>query len=69
MIKRGYNLVGVALATFVVYTIGKIFLTGYVWIKMKIKPGEYIPLRVYAIYSFVLGLLFILIDHRIIDIQ
>jgi O-antigen/teichoic acid export membrane protein len=69
MIKRGYNLVGVALATFVVYTIGKIFLTGYVWIKMKIKPGEYIPLQVYAIYSFLLGLLFILIDHRIIDIQ
>jgi Na+-driven multidrug efflux pump len=69
MIKLGYNLVGVALATFVVYTFGKIFLASYVWIKMKIKPTEYIPLKVYAIYSFLLGLLFILIDHRIIDIH
>ena len=69
MIKWGYNLVGVALVTFVVYLIGKIFLSGYVWIRMKIKPGEYIPLQLYAIYSLLLGLLFILIDHRIIDIQ
>jgi Na+-driven multidrug efflux pump len=69
MIRQGYNLVGVALATFIVYLIGKIFLTGYVWIRMKIKPGEYIPLRVYAAYTLLLGLLFVLIDHRIIDIQ
>ncbi len=69
MIKLGYNLVGVALVTFVVFTIGKIFLASYVWIKMKIKPGEYIPLKVYTIYSLLLGLIFILIDHRIIDIH
>jgi len=69
MIKWGYNIVGVALATFLVYTISKVYLTGYLWVKMKIKPTEYIPVRVFAIYSVLLVLLFILIDHRIIDIQ
>jgi len=69
MIKWGYNIVGVALATFFVYTVGKIFLAGYLWVKMKIKPSEYIPVRIYLIYSFLLGILFVLIDHRIIDIH
>jgi hypothetical protein len=69
MIKWGYNLVGVALSTFIVYTIGKVFLIGYLWIKMKIKPSEYIPLRIYALYSALIGILFVLIDHRIIDIR
>lgn len=69
MIKWGYNIVGVALATFIVYMFGKIYLAGYLWIKMKIKPSEYIPLKIYTLYSLLLGLLFILIDHRIIDIH
>jgi O-antigen/teichoic acid export membrane protein len=69
MIKWGYNIVGVALSTFIVYLVGKLFLVGYVWIKMKIKPSEYIPLKVYAIYSVLMAVLFILIDHRIIDIH
>lgn len=69
MIKMGYNIVGVALATFIVYTFSKVFLTGYVWIKMKIKPTEYIPVKVYAVYTTLLAILFILIDHRIIDIH
>lgn len=69
MIKMGYNIVGVALATFFVYLVGKIFLAGYLWIKMKIKPTEYIPMKVYMVYSSLLILLFILIDHRIIDIH
>ena len=69
MIKWGYNIVGVALATFIVYTLGKIFLSGYLWLKMNIKPYEYIPLRLFTLYSFLLTLLFVLIDHRIIDIK
>lgn len=69
MIKWGYNIVGVALATFIVYTVGKIYLAGYLWVKMKIKPTEYIPVKVYLIYSFLLAVLFVLIDHRIIDIH
>jgi len=64
-----YGTVGVALATFIVYCIEKIFLIWYVWAKMKIKPQEYIPLKVYIIYSLLIVILFVLIDHRIIDIQ
>ena len=69
MIKWGYNLPGVAVASFVSFLAGKIFLSGYLWFKMKIKPAEYIPVKLFLIYSILLGLLFILIDHRIIDIH
>lgn len=69
MIKWGYNIVGVAFATFIVYLISKVYLIGYLWVKMKIRPAEYIPVKVHLIYSFLLGLLFVLIDHRIIDIK
>jgi O-antigen/teichoic acid export membrane protein len=69
MIKWGYKLVGVAVSTFIAYIVSNLFLVGYVWFKMKIKPVEYIPLKVFAIYSFLIGILFILIDHRIINIH
>jgi hypothetical protein len=69
LIKWGYNLIGVAVATFIVYCIEKIFLISYVWKKMKIKPSEYIPLKVYGIYCVLISILFVLIDHRIIDIH
>jgi O-antigen/teichoic acid export membrane protein len=69
MIKWGYKLVGVAVSTFVAYVVSNLFLVCYVWFKMNIKPFEYIPLKVFAVYSFLIGILFILIDHRIIDIH
>ena len=69
MISKGYNLVGVALATFIAYLFGKAFLVGYCWNKMNIKPSEYIPVKLYLIYSALVTLVFVLIDHRIIDIQ
>ena len=69
MIKWGYGLVGVALSTFIVYLVGKVFLAGYLWIKMKIRPIEYIPVNIFVLYSVLLTILFVLIDHRIIDIH
>jgi len=69
MIKWGYRLVGVALASFISYSLNNIFLVIYLRVKMNIKPSEYIPVRVFAIYSFLISILFILIDHRIIDIH
>jgi O-antigen/teichoic acid export membrane protein len=69
MIKWGYKLVGIALSTLIAYIFNNAFLIGYVWLKMKIKPSEYIPLRVFAFYTALIGILFILIDHRIIDIH
>jgi len=64
-----YGTVGVALATFIVYCVEKIFLVWYVWSKMKINPAEYIPLKEYITYSVMITILFVLIDHRIIDIH
>lgn len=66
MIKWNYGLVGVALSTFVVYLVSKAFLVGYLWFKMKIKPTDYIPVKVYMLYSALIGIVFVLIDHRII---
>lgn len=66
---KPYGVVGVALATFIVYFLEKLFLIWYVWKKMKIKPQEYIPLTSWLVYSSLLILLFVLIDHRIIDIH
>ncbi len=64
---KPYGVVGVALATFIVYSLEKIFLIWYVWKKMKIKPAEYIPVIQWVIYSTLLVIMFVLIDHRIID--
>ena len=69
MIKWGYGITGVALSTVIVYVLGKIFLAGYLWLKMNIRPSEYIPVKVYAIYCVLIAVIFILIDHRIIDIH
>lgn len=67
MIRWGYGIVGVAVATFIVYSLSKLYMVGYVWVKMNIKPSEYIPMDVFLTYSSLLTALFILIDHRIID--
>jgi Na+-driven multidrug efflux pump len=69
MIKWGYGIVGVAVSTLFVNILSKIYLSGYLWFKMKIRPAEYIPVRLYLIYFILISILFILIDHRIIDIQ
>jgi O-antigen/teichoic acid export membrane protein len=69
MIKWGYKLPGVALSTFAAYMVSNLFMVLYVWFRMNIKPSEYIPLKIYAMYSVLIGILFILIDHRIIDIH
>ena len=66
---KPYGVVGVALATFIVYFLEKLFLIWYVWKKMKIRPQEYIPLKSWLIFSALLIALFVLIDHRIIDIH
>jgi O-antigen/teichoic acid export membrane protein len=68
MIKLGYKLPGVALSTFVAYIASNLFMVLYVWFRMNIRPSEYIPLKIYLMYSTLIGILFILIDHRIIDI-
>lgn len=62
-----YGTKGVALSTFFVYALEKIFLVMYVKMKMKINPLDYIPVKIYAFYSVLIVILFVLIDHRIIN--
>lgn len=69
MLKWNYGIVGVAVSTFIVTVISRVFLCGYLWVKMKIRPSEYIPLRIYSLYFILISIVFILIDHRIIYIK
>ena len=63
-----YNIVGIALATVIVFIVEKFILVLYVWFKMKIPPAKYIPLKTLAVYSVSIIVLFVLIDHRIINV-
>lgn len=62
-----YGLVGIALATAIVFVVEKVYLIGYLYSKLKIKPAEYIPINYHLIYSGILIIMFVLIDHRIIS--
>lgn len=64
-----YGVVGVALATITVYFVSKVGLIIYNYIKLGISPMEYIPIKWYAFYSFVLGTVFVLLDRGIIIIR
>lgn len=64
-----YGVAGVAVATVGVYILEKVYLSAHLWYKMKINPSEYIPLKTLLVYSIMMILLFVLIDHRIIDIH
>jgi len=63
-----YGVVGVALATVIVYGFSKALLIAYNYFALKIKPQEYIPIGWYLMYSSVLLILFILLDHGIIQV-
>jgi O-antigen/teichoic acid export membrane protein len=63
-----YGVVGVALATVVTYVISKSILILYNYIKLGYKPNEYIPVKWYAFYSFVLAIIFVLLDRGIMVI-
>ena len=63
---RKNGIVGVAVATVVVYWIEKVILMFYNYFKYKIKPQDYTPIKTYLLYSIVLIAIFILIDQRII---
>ena len=64
-----YGTVGVALATVIVYIFEKGYLIGYNYFKLKIRPALYIPLKTYFFYMILIILMFVLIDHRVIDIH
>lgn len=63
-----YGTVGVALATAIVYILEKAYLIGYNYYALKIRPRNYIPVKTYLVYTVLIVLEFVLIDHRVIDI-
>ena len=63
-----YGVVGVALATIIVYIISKVGLIAYNYFKLGINPKEYIPVKWYTFYSVILGAVFVSLDRGIIVI-
>jgi O-antigen/teichoic acid export membrane protein len=66
---RFYGIVGVAVATSIVFLVEKIILVAYNYFRLHIKPQQYIPLGIYFIYSVLLIIVFLLIDQRIIRLH
>ncbi len=66
---RFYGIVGVAVATAIVFLVEKMVLVAYNYFKLKIRPQQYIPLGVYFLYTFLIIVIFMLIDHRIIRLH
>ncbi len=67
MIPR-YGIVGVAVATVIIYLVEKIILIAYNYFVLKINPSDYISFRWYFIYGSILVSIFVLIDHKILTI-
>ena len=63
-----YNVVGIALATVIVFIFEKALLVTYLYVKEGIPPQEYIPVKHLLIYSALIVIEFVLIDHRIINL-
>ena len=64
-----YGIVGVAVATSIVFLVEKMILVAYNYFKLRISPQQYIPLGVYFIYTAIIIIVFVLIDHRIIRLH
>lgn len=63
-----YGIVGIALGTAIIHILEKVFLIGYNYYVLHIPPKAYIPVRWYLFYSILIGIIFVLIDHRILAI-
>ena len=61
-----YGIVGIALASVIVHILEKLFLIGYNYYVLHIPPKAYIPIRWYFFYSILLGVIFVLIDHKLL---
>ncbi|MDR3094035.1 MAG: oligosaccharide flippase family protein [Bacteroidales bacterium] len=61
-----YSVVGIALGSGLIHILEKFILIGYVYRRLKITPQSYIPIGWYLFYSILTGIVFILIDHRIL---
>ena len=66
-IKYGLN--GIALASGMMHILEKFILMWYNYRKLGIPPQKYTPMSWYIFYSVLIGIFFILIDHKFIYIK
>ena len=64
--KYGVN--GIALASGLIHIVEKFILMWYNYRKLGISPKTYTPMKWYIFYSVLIGIVFILIDHKIIPV-
>ena len=63
-----YGVVGIALGSCLIHILGKFILMWYNYRELGIAPKTYTPFKWYIFYSILIGIVFVLIDHRIIHI-
>lgn len=63
-----YGVVGIALGSGLIHILEKFILMWYNYRKLGISPKTYTPLAWYVFYSTLIGIVFILIDHKIVYI-
>ncbi|MEN8117083.1 MAG: oligosaccharide flippase family protein [Bacteroidota bacterium] len=59
ILVRYYGIAGIAFATFIAYLFEKIYLVTVVRHRLKISVSEYLPVRIYIIYSVGISVIFI----------
>jgi O-antigen/teichoic acid export membrane protein len=64
-----YGVVGIALGSGLIHILEKFILMWYNYRILYISPRTYTPLAWYIFYSILIGVVFILIDHKIIYIR
>ena len=60
-----YGIAGIAYATFIAYLFEKIYLSVVVKNKLKVGVSEYIPIKIYSIYSFTILVIFVIVEFII----
>lgn len=60
LLIRSFGLVGVAVATVMAYTLEKVLISGYLWYRHGISPQQYLDVRWWAGYTFLLLLAYAL---------
>jgi len=63
-----YGVNGIALASGLIHIVEKFILMWYNYRKLGISPKTYTPMNWYIFYTVLIGIVFILIDHKIIPV-
>jgi len=60
---RFFGIAGIAFATFIAYLFEKVYLSVMVKNKLNVGISEYIPVKIYSIYSVVILVVFIFVEY------